>query len=224
MRLIAIPVQSVTDLITNSSSEVFILNTDKSCEQVNEILDRITQGFNYPEIFHLDEYRKWRARVDNGEIEEDFSYPGSIFQIAKDWFIDPENKEDMYQFRKECLFFPWKTYGSGNFLPVHQAFIEYINNNWQSCKEYLKNAEYPLDKSGYFKNLYDIQYKLPDKFIREFIDNYKEPVYGWNLEPRDNVESLDGKLLVVSSNENSIPYYTWDTIYENFEGFNIHLG
>lgn len=37
MNILVIPVQSVSDLITNSSSEVFILETGKTCEEVNTI-------------------------------------------------------------------------------------------------------------------------------------------------------------------------------------------
>lgn len=51
MNILVIPVQSVSDLITNSSSEVFILETGKTCEEVNTILNTFTSGFRYPEVF-----------------------------------------------------------------------------------------------------------------------------------------------------------------------------
>lgn len=230
MKLLVIPIQSVTDLITNSSSEVFILNTDKTCEQVDKILNGITEGFCFPEIFHLKDYREWRKKIDSGELEESGGYPGSIFEIARDWFTDPENEEDMYEFKKEFLFYPWsmmygfRTYGD-DFLPVHEAFVAYINANWESIKQYLpSDIQTPLDKHSYRRVKYDIMYRVPESYIKEFINNYKEPVYGWELQYEDNVESLDGKVLVVSDYENSIPYDTWDAIYENFDGFNKHLG
>lgn len=229
MKISIIPVQSVTDLITNSSSEVFILDTDKTCSQVNEVLNGITEGFAFPEIFHLDEYREWRKQIDSGEIETKYSYPGDIFDIAKSWFYDPENEEDMYEFKRNFLFMPWdtdlgfKSYCSSTFLPVQEAFVKYINNNWDTFKEYLPDIPAPLNKESFLRNKWQL-YSLPDCYVKEFIDNYKKPVYGWELEPEDNVESLDGKVLVVSADENSIPYDTWDTIYENFKGFNKHLG
>ena len=40
MNILAI--QSISDLITNSSSEVFILDTGKTCEEVNDILKVVT--------------------------------------------------------------------------------------------------------------------------------------------------------------------------------------
>lgn len=229
MKLTIIPVQSVTDLITNSSSEVFILDTDKTCEQVNEVLEGITSGFRFPEIFHLDEYREWRKQIDSGEIEINYSYPGSIFEIAKNWFHDPENEEDMYNYKIDFLSIPWvptsfgRVFSSNTFLSVHKSFIEYINNHYDILKQYIPNTPYPLNKELYFKYRWEL-FDIPKKYIKEFIDNYKEPVYGWKLEPEDNVESLDGKVLIVGDYDNSIPYDTWDTIYENFKGFNKHLG
>lgn len=38
------------------------------------------------------------------------------------------------------------------------------------------------------------------------------------------VRRLDGKVLVVSNDDNSIPYDTWDKIRDLFNGWNIHLG
>lgn len=35
MNILVIPVQTVSDIITNSSSEVFILDTGKTCEEVD---------------------------------------------------------------------------------------------------------------------------------------------------------------------------------------------
>lgn len=222
-------IQSISDIVTNSSSEVFVLDTDKTCEQVNEILNSITEGFEFPQIFHLKEYREWRKMVDGGELEN--TYSGGIFEIVKDWFIDPENENDVYNFKIDFLFYPWSIlpesefvcYSSDTFLPVHEAFVEYINDNLKTLKKFLPNIQEPLDKQSYFEHKYEIM-SIPDKYIKNFIDNYKESVYGWELALKDNVENLDRKLLVVSTTDNSIPYNTWNTICEEFKGFHKHLG
>lgn len=86
MNILVIPVQTVSDIITNSSSEVFILDTGKTCEEVDTMLHTFTSGFSYPEVFSLKDFREWRKKVRSGEIEEDWSYPGSIFSIAEGWF------------------------------------------------------------------------------------------------------------------------------------------
>lgn len=105
MNILVIPVQSVSDLITNSSSEVFILETGKTCEEVNTILNTFTSGFRYPEVFSLKDFREWRKKLRSGEIEDDWSYPGTIFSIAHG-------------------------YSSSYKEPIHDAFIEYLNKNW----------------------------------------------------------------------------------------------
>lgn len=53
MNILVIPVQTVSDIITNSSSEVFILDTGKTCEEVDTMLHTFTSGFSYPEVFFI---------------------------------------------------------------------------------------------------------------------------------------------------------------------------
>ena len=141
MNILVIPVQSVSDLITNSSSEVFILETGKTCGEVNTILNTFTSGFRYPEVFSLKDFREWRKKLRSGEIEDDWSYPGTIFSIANGWFKDPEDEEDLLNLRMDFLFDPFDTidYGNGYIAhgysssykePIHDAFIEYLNKNW----------------------------------------------------------------------------------------------
>lgn len=91
MNILVIPVQSVSDLITNSSSEVFILETGKTCEEVNTILNTFTSGFRHPEVFSLKDFREWRKKLRSGEIEDDWSYPGTIFSIANGLIIARDN-------------------------------------------------------------------------------------------------------------------------------------
>ena len=141
MNILAIPVQSISDLITNSSSEVFILDTGKTCEEVNDILKGFTSGFAYPEVFSLKDYREWRKKLRSGEIEEGWSYPGTIFEIANGWLKDPEDEEDVLEVRMNFLFEPFEIHDYRNGMiargyccdykePIHDAFIEYLNNNW----------------------------------------------------------------------------------------------
>lgn len=103
MNILVIPVQTVSDIITNSSSEVFILDTGKTCEEVDTMLHTFTSGFSYPEVFSLKDFREWRKKVRSGEIEEDWSYPGSIFSIAEGWFMDPEDEKDVLAYTKEYV-------------------------------------------------------------------------------------------------------------------------
>ena len=242
-RLLVLSVQSVSDIITNSSSEVFVIDTDKTCEEVDALLNKITSGFCFPEVFHLKDYREWRKKLRSGEIEEDWSYPGSIFNIANGWLKDPEDEEDVFKHKADFLFHPFEVidfgdgfvsqaYGGGYYEPVHETFTEYLREHWDEVKEWCKankwgNQEVPdhIDIEQFLRNTYLFQYSLPDEFVKEFIDNYKGIIPdAWGIPPKENVINLDGKVLVVSSDENSIPYDTWDEISKLFDCWNIHLG
>ena len=243
MNILAIPVQSISDLITNSSSEVFILDTGKTCEEVNTILKGFTSGFDYPEVFSLKDYREWRKKLRSGEIEEGWSYPGTIFEIANGWLKDPEDEQDVLELRMDFLFEPFEIHDYGNGIigrgfsssykePIQDAFIEYLNNNWDKVHEDINHVLVEEDENivdsidwktlrrpGYwFKNaLWDV--------TKEFLENYDGPKPTvWEVSKSEDVRRLDGKVLVVSNDDNSIPYDTWDKINSLFNGWNIHLG
>ena len=243
MNILVIPVQSVSDLITNSSSEVFILDTGKTCEEVNDILKGFTSGFRHPEVFSLKDFREWRKKLRSGEIEDDWSYPGTIFSIANGWFKDPEDEEDLLNLRMDFLFDPFDTidYGNGYIAhgysssykePIHDAFIEYLNKNWDKVaydiNRVLAEEEDDAVSSIDWKTLRRHNYWLKDALedvAKEFLKNYNgpEPTV-WNVSKGEDVRRLDGKVLVVSNDDNSIPYDTWDKIRDLFNGWNVHLG
>lgn len=243
MNLLVIPVQSVSDVITNSSSEVFILDTDKTCEEVNTILETITSGFDYPEVFSLKDFREWRKKLRSGEIEDDWSYPGTIFSIANGWFKDPEDEEDLLNLRMDFLFDPFETidygdglithgYGSDYKEPIQDAFIEYLNSNWDKVgyninrvlAEEEDDAVNSIDWETLRRHNYWFKNALED-VAKEFLKNYDGPKPTvWDVCEQEDVRKLDGKLLVVSTDENSIPYDTWDKINSLFNGWNVHLG
>lgn len=243
VRLLAIPVQSISDVITNSSSEVFILDTGKTCEEVNTILTGFTSGFEYPEVFSLKDYREWRTKLRSGEIEDDWSYPGTIFSIADGWFKDPEDEEDILDLRRDFLFDPFETIDCGNGMtghsyrssymePIHTAFVDYLNNNWHRIGNTINDVLIQHDEETVTsidwktirRNHYAFEGKLTD-ITNEFLKTYSGPKPTvWDVNPYLDVRNLDGKVLVVSEDDNSIPYDSWDKINELFNGWNIHLG
>lgn len=243
MSILVIPVQTVSDIITNSSSEVFILDTGKTCEEVDTILHTFTSGFSYPEVFSLKDFREWRKKLRNGEVEDDWSYPGSIFSIANGWFKDPEDEEDLLNLRMDFLFDPFETidYGGGFVAhgysssckePIHDAFIEYLNSNWDKVRHNINlvlaeegdDAVSSIDWKTLRRHNFWFKNALED-VTKEFLKNYDGPKPTvWNVSKREDVRELDGKVLVVSCDDNSIPYDTWDKINSLFNGWNVHLG
>lgn len=134
--------------------------------------------------------------------------------------IDPQSKYRTY------------VYSNKYREPIHDAFVEYLNNNWnrvggvinQTLEEDGEETVDSMDWSTLLKNNYLLKDPL-DNIAKEFLENYNgpEPTV-WNVGKRDDVRELDGKVLVVSNDDNSIPYDTWDKINSLFNGWNVHLG
>lgn len=242
--LLALPVQSISDIITNSSSEVFILQTDKTCEVVNSMLKGITSGFRYPEVFSLKDFREWKEKLRNGEVKDDWSYPGTVYSIANGWFYDSGDEESVLGFRRGFLFDPylaaWNsgveccTHDPAYKEPIHDAFIELVNSKWseygEDINKELSEAESnyvytdKLDWRTFCRNrwyLESILRELADSLIKSW-DGPKPTV--WDIPKSKDVVNLDGRILVVGEYDNSIPFDTWDEIRNMFDCYNLHLG
>lgn len=233
MKLLVLDVQSINDVVTNSSSEIFVLNTNKTCEEVNTILSGITSGFRFPVLFHIEDYRKWREI--NKEDEPNFHYPLSLYEFIERYFIDPEDENDMIDHYREFLFNPWKymdignmrfeTYGWDCWHQINIDFLEFLREHTNEIKKSVPEYEEYSTYDDFREDKYDLSYRLPDSIIKEFKDSYKGKIpEEMEIPKREDVTNLDGKVLVLSEDDNSIPYDTWDDIHDMFNCYNVHLG
>ena len=233
MKLLILDIQSVNDVITNSSSELFVLNTDKTCEEVNTILKTITTGFRYPEIFHIEDYRKWREST-KGE-DNFYLYPYSLYGFIKGYFTDPEIKEDIIYKYRDFLFNPFKyeyigtirvySMGYEDHHQINIDFWKYLGQYTKEIKDIISDYEPYSTYYEFYKDEYGLRYDLPDYFIENFINTYKGEIpKELEIPDKENVLNLDGKVLVLSEDDNSIPYDTWDKIRSMFDCYNVHLG
>lgn len=233
-KLLAIKVQSITDLITNSSSELFQLRTDQTVEQVSEALKTMTSGYCQPILFDLKEYRKNRnmlremlndIRPDSDASDEEWhEYWMKSDQIERDnpdyfvmdtlagWFFDPENPESAFELYKNYLCYR-NDWDKEDLDPLQEEFRQFVTDN-----NYLENKDHwnPF-----------MEWNIKEEAFEKFIASHEMP------NPRDcaeysyyygSVEQLDGCILVLSEGSNSIPYDTWDAINNTFNGTNYHLG
>ena len=80
-------INSVSDVITNSSSELFVINDkNTTLDHLKNIINPILDGYYEPFVFNLDTFRKW---VESSE-EDNSTDIDACFQTIYDWFIDLE--------------------------------------------------------------------------------------------------------------------------------------
>ena len=210
--LIIIPIQSFSDIITNSSSELFVLNTNNTIQKVKEILNSITSGYQDPIIFNLENYNKWK---------EDDSFVSNLestyFDTVEDWLIDLDSEDSLFEYRLQafCNIMEYNSlqvcYFRENNIPFYTEFMKFVKTIG------LKSAE-----------RFSIYREKKEEECKEFFNQFEKsgntlPSW-WNPKEEDTVQGLNGKVLLLSCDENSIPYESFDFINEILNGYNLHLG
>lgn len=155
MKLIINP-HSIVDIITNSSSEIFICNSKKQLEIVKSILQSL-----------IDEQNS----INNTKMtfENVFREPYIVNSSNSDSLIDTISSYG-YQF------------SGTEYLP---SYFD-LEGNWEE-----RNKQH-----------------------EEIVNKWKE----------NNLDKINGLLIIESASDNSIPYEIFDKINEIFNGDNVHLG
>ena len=210
--LIIIPIQSFSDIITNSSSELFVLNTNNTIQKVKEILNSITSGYQDPIIFNLENYNKWK---------EDDSFVSNLentyFDTLKDWLTDLDDEDSLFEYRLQAF---------RNIMEYNSLEVCYFKeNNIPFYTEFMKFAKTIGLKSI---NSFSIYRENKEEECKEFFNQFEKsgnilPSW-WNPKEEDTIQGLNGKVLLLSCDENSIPYESFDFINEILNGYNLHLG
>lgn len=246
-QLFIINTHSVIDVITNSSSELFVCKTDKTLETVKEMLKTKNLGeYEEPWIFNLKDFRAWKQkeaeRSANWEkwteehqtadgnpfawTDEQYDHP---FHTIDGWFQDDENEQDILEARKRIIEDgPETTQWIGTFAysgraenpfrdRIHEAEdkaatitkltvnddkrwrvrVEARKAEIEKIYEELQNAEY---KPSWWKN--PIKFTYHDTPVRE----------------------LDGCIMIMSSDDNSMNFDEFDWIEDTFNATRTHLG
>lgn len=238
-------IKSITDVITNSSSEVFILDTPKSPEQVAQELATFTSGFGTPFTFRLEDYRK--AMEDESD-----SWDNPYKTHIDGWWTDPNDPEAMKEYAENAIEHAslrqvlTDDYVIGDRtaeeMQMREDFfnriLEVINENLPALTELARTEEgrcpWWLKKDAPNRELsdYDITWLFRfgkwnpsplSEFIHELIDPIPIPEPFKVLREEDDITKLEGKI-IVPCGENSCPYETWDRINEDYNGYNKHLG
>lgn len=209
MEVFIIKKQSESDVITNSSSEVFIMNTDKSPDEIVKILNSFTYGFN-PNIyrFNLEEYKKALADRNPDLYDERFGY-ATPFNVAEEEFVDKKDKVACAKALVKNLW--WED------DKILRKFCDFIGYNYEPGMWHVTLTDNISE--------YHINSENADKVLKWFEDNKDRFDYDYcNLDNLNDLNDLDGKLMLFSEDDNSIPYEDFEKIEELFNAERIHLG
>ena len=210
--LAVIPIQSFSDIITNSSSELFVLNTNNTIQKIKEILSSITSGYLDPIIFDLEKYNKWKK--DDSLVS---TLENAYFDTIKDWFTDLDDEDSLFEYRLRafCNIMEYNSlqvcYFRENNIPFYTEFMKFVKTIG------LKSAE----RFSIYREKKEEECK---KFFNQFEKSGNTLPSWWNPKEEDTIQGLNGKVLLLSRDENSIPFESFDFINEILNGYNLHLG
>lgn len=175
-------INSVSDVITNSSSELFVINDkNTTLDHLKNIINPILDGYYEPFVFNLDTFRKW---VESSE-EDNSTDIDACFQTIHDWFIDLEYLDGLIYYIRDTLYKlrleDYIKLENSLLKELYAELIKKYDTNYSSYKEIEA-----------FLQTYD-----EDK-INKIID------YLLNTNFEYDIRKLNGKIILLSEEENSI--------------------
>lgn len=175
-------INSVSDVITNSSTELFVINDkNTTLDHLKNIINPILDGYYEPFVFNLDTFRKW---VESSE-EDNSTDIDACFQTIYDWFIDLEYPSGLTYYIRDTLYkLQLEDYiklENSLLKELYAELIKKYDTNYSSYKEIEA-----------FLQTYD-----EDK-INKIID------YLLNTNFEYDIRKLNGKIILLSEEENSI--------------------
>ena len=175
-------INSVSDVITNSSSELFVINDkNTTLDHLKNIINPILDGYYEPFVFNLDTFRKW---VESSE-EDNSTDIDACFQTIYDWFIDLEYPSGLTYYISDTLY----KLRLEDYIKLENSLLKELYA--ELIKKY--DTNYPSYKEiEAFLQTYD-----EDK-INKIID------YLLNTNFEYDIRKLNGKIILLSEEENSI--------------------
>lgn len=175
-------INSVSDVITNSSSELFVINDkNTTLDHLKNIINPILDGYYEPFVFNLDTFRKWEESSE----EDNSTDINACFQTIYDWFIDLEYPSGLTYYIRDTLYKlrleDYIKLENSLLKELYAELIKKYDTNYSSYKEIEA-----------FLQTYD-----EDK-INKIID------YLLNTNFEYDIRKLNGKIILLSEEENSI--------------------
>ncbi len=219
-------IRSRTDVITNSSTEVFTLKTTKTPDEVWAELKTFTSGFERPEIMSK----------DSGVLKR---------LIRFGYLIDRTDRKAVlwYQLKTITEIFQEDDTPIPGSLDTFRSFIEYVFDNLGSLSKWLKDTA--ADNRWIDCKFWDNLSGTPDEFVKEVLQ--EEYIRDWQIQDIDyyppgfiesfldscqipdipeylDADTYVGQVGFAGTTDNSISYEDFERICKDYNGHNWHLG
>ena len=215
---LVINAQSFVDVITNSSSELFICNSDKSITLVEDILRDMLDKFNKEESTNLN-FSDCFGSISIIKSIDDASGISYFYEMPATYEDALDSK------RKDILCSEFKSNNielvtilgakKGGYFELREKSMQYATNELIRIKRELTLAELNNDKPN-LPYWWETGVKK-----RNGYDDWSD----WDgSSDFDYIEKYFNKLLIFSKEDNSIPYELFDQIEDVFSAERLHLG
>ena len=236
-------IKSVTDVITNSSSEVFTLKTNKTKEEVFEWLKENVKWYK--------DHNKWYSNNPYPFTEpEVMTKDSGVLEWLIDfgYLYDSQNPEDVEKYKlQNCLHYANTDFYNDDYdfcirkngIIVRTAWIDFCENNMEELLTYFPEdytaqdfwERFDLEEDWHYENLYpaDGWSNKYNPFFKKFIEWYekKYPNYipkWWSIPECLDVNTYVGKIGFNSIDDNTIMYEDFEKILNEFGGEHWHMG
>lgn len=210
---LVINTQSFVDVITNSSSELFICNSDKSITLVEDILRDVLDKFNKEESvsYNFSDCFGSISIIKSIDDASGLSYFNGMPATYED-ALDSKRKDIL------CSEFKSNNIELATILghfELREKAMQYATNELIRIKRELTLAELNNDKPN-LPYWWETGVKK-----RNGYDDWSD----WDgSSDFDYIEKYFNKLLIFSKEDNSIPYELFDQIEDVFSAERLHLG
>ena len=213
--LAVIEIHSFVDLITNSSSELFVCDTNKSLTAVKEIVEKIIKNY-YDE--------QGESVPDSKTIWTTIFEEPSV--IKKDYVLSEYPDQEDVKKITDWNYYDKQQHAASD--KVNKKFVEdpkFVEMSWDEKTKDPEWIAFNDARAEYRNELFDPIW-ADRNAARERIAKYfgfknadEAGTYAsWNISVKK------GNIVLYSADDNSVPYEVWDRINSILNARNYHLG
>lgn len=210
--ILQINTHSFVDLITNSSSELFVCDTEKTLEMVQVLIEKIIVNY-YDELGETCP-PIWDSIFNKPQLcEEDFninSYPDKqeLYEAKQDYWNTSAIREAKYKI-EELNPYPQEL----NKLEWNERYKTELYQKWSKKDRQLRKK--------YLQPLYDEHEKKVEKVLNYFKNQgIEDPQTLFDY----GITTKSGNILLYSSSDNSVPWECVTRIENVLNATRYHLG